>query len=234
MLHSIKSQAFEPLGQPMTQAVQACVHCGFCLAVCPTYGELEQEMDSPRGRIVLMKLVLEGALPWNAAQRHVDRCLGCLACEPACPSGVQYRDLLSPFRALASPNFTRTAAEKLRRWLAAQTIPFPSRFRFALRAAGLARALRPLLPRSMHPMLDLAPASVSSPQTWPALAPARGLRRARVLWRPGLARRRSLRSPGLRPAQPRRVSARRGRHRYQCRRLRFHHAGIPPRPPRHC
>ena len=88
-----------PLGEPMAHAVQACVHCGFCLAACPTYHELGQEMDTPRGRIVLMKQVLEGELPWEAAQTHVDRCLGCLACEPACPSGVPYRDLLSPFRA---------------------------------------------------------------------------------------------------------------------------------------
>src|SRR6059058_3985665 len=114
MLHSIDTAKYGPLGQPMAQAVQACVHCGFCLAACPTYGELGQEMDTPRGRIVLMKQVLEGALAWTAAQPHVDRCLGCLACEPACPSGVVYRDLLSPFRALAKGKFRLSAAEKLR------------------------------------------------------------------------------------------------------------------------
>ena len=112
----------------MAHAVSACVHCGFCLAACPTYRELGQEMDTPRGRIVLMKQVLEGSLSWDAAQPHIDRCLGCLACEPACPSGVPYRDLISPFRALAQEKFTRTPMEKLRRFLAAETLPYPARF----------------------------------------------------------------------------------------------------------
>src|ERR1700704_2138514 len=119
MLHSIPGEKFGAFGEPMTRAVQACVHCGFCLAACPTYSELGQEMDSPRGRIVLMKQVLEGNLPWEAAQPHVERCLGCLACEPACPSGVQYRDLISPFRALAEPHFRRSTREKLRRFFVA-------------------------------------------------------------------------------------------------------------------
>jgi glycolate oxidase iron-sulfur subunit len=124
MLHSIKTEKYGALGEPMANAVQACVHCGFCLAACPTYQEFGQEMDSPRGRIVLMKQVLEGELSWAAAQPHVDRCLGCLACEPACPSGVAYRDLISPFRAVAQEKFARTPGEKLRRWLAAKTIRF--------------------------------------------------------------------------------------------------------------
>ena len=122
MLHSIQPGKHGPFGEPMAHAVQACVHCGFCLAVCPTYAELGQEMDSPRGRIVLMKQALEGTLSWEAAQPHIDRCLGCLACEPACPSGVSYRDLISPFRALAGPRFHRSVADKLRHWLAGQTI----------------------------------------------------------------------------------------------------------------
>src|SRR5213078_331642 len=118
VLHQIAPQSHGPLGPAMAGAVEACVHCGFCLAACPTYEELGQEMDTPRGRIVLMKQVLEGSLPWEAAQLHIDRCLGCLACEPACPSGVPYRDLISPFRALARPEFRRTAGERLRRFLA--------------------------------------------------------------------------------------------------------------------
>ena len=88
MLHAIPTEKLGPLGEPMAKAVSACVHCGFCLAACPTYRELGQEMDTPRGRIVLMKEVLEGKMSFEAAQPHVDRCLGCLACEPACPSGV--------------------------------------------------------------------------------------------------------------------------------------------------
>ncbi len=80
MFHSIPTEKYGAFGPPMAKAVQACVHCGFCLAACPTYQQLGQEMDTPRGRIVLMKEVLEGKLEWEAAQPHVDRCLGCLAC----------------------------------------------------------------------------------------------------------------------------------------------------------
>ena len=187
MLHSIQPDQHAPFGEPMAHAIQACVHCGFCLSVCPTYQELGQEMDSPRGRIVLMKLVLEGNLALEDARPHIDRCLGCLACEPACPSGVPYRDLLSPFRALSAPKFRRSPAEKLSRWLTAQTVPFPSRFRVALRGAKIGRALLPILPASLRPMLELAPASVPPAQTWPALTPARGERRARVALLTGCA-----------------------------------------------
>src|SRR5947208_3422025 len=155
MLHSIPPDQHGPLAAPMTHAIEACVHCGFCLAACPTYRELGQEMDTPRGRIVLMKQVLEGALSWQAAQPHLDRCLGCLACEPACPSGVPYRDLISPFRALAQPHFQQSASQRLRRFLTLQTIPFPARLRVAAKAAGLLKPLRRLIPQSLRPMLDL-------------------------------------------------------------------------------
>ena len=131
MLHEIPNGKHGPLSGAMTNAVQTCVHCGFCLAACPTYRELGQEMDSPRGRIVLMKEVLEGKLDWTAAQPHIDRCLGCLACEPACPSGVPYRDLLSPFRALARNEFEKSIGDRLRQALTSQTIPYPARMRFA-------------------------------------------------------------------------------------------------------
>lgn len=187
MLHSIQPGKHGPFGEPMAHAVQACVHCGFCLSVCPTYAELGQEMDSPRGRIVIMKQALEGSLRWDAAQLHIDRCLGCLACEPACPSGVSYRDLLSPFRALAGSKFKRSATDKLRHWLAGQTIPYPARFRLALRAAKLGRALRPLVPGALQSMLDLAPPCVPPAQTWPALTPALGERRACVALLTGCA-----------------------------------------------
>lgn len=187
MLHTIKPAEHGPLGDPMTHAVQACVHCGFCLAACPTYEELGQEMDTPRGRIVLMKQVLEGSLSWASAQPHVDRCLGCLACEPACPSGVPYRDLISPFRALAQKKFKRSPAEKLRRWLAAKTIPYPRRFRAALRGAAFGRLLGQLVPAALRPMLELAPAHVPPAQTLPFLTPAIGERRARVALLAGCA-----------------------------------------------
>ena len=187
MLHTIKPEEHGPLGVPMAHAVEACVHCGFCLAACPTYREFGQEMDSPRGRIVLMKQVLEGELQWSAAQPHVDRCLGCLACEPACPSGVAYRDLISPFRAAAREKFARSPGERLRRWLAAQTIPFPARFRLALVGAKLGKLIRPLVPRVLEPMLDLAPGQVPPAVTLPPVTPAQGARRARVALLAGCA-----------------------------------------------
>lgn len=187
MLHSIKPHEHGPLGESMAHAVQACVHCGFCLSACPTYQELGEEMDSPRGRIVLMKQVLEGALPANSAQVHIDRCLGCLACEPACPSGVPYRDLISPYRAIVQEKLPRTSGEKWRRWMAAQTIPYPSRFRLALAGAKVGRALGALVPVALRPMLSLAPKIVPPTVALPRLAPAKGQRRARVALLAGCA-----------------------------------------------
>ena len=171
----------------MTEAVQACVHCGFCLAACPTYQELGQEMDTPRGRIVLMKQVLEGTLAWEEAQPHVDRCLGCLACETACPSGVQYRELLSPFRVLAREHFHVSMGDRLRRLLAGWTIPFPSRFRLAMLMGRVAQPFRGLLPRTLRPMLDLIPPELPPSEKWPVTTPARGARRARVALLTGCA-----------------------------------------------
>ena len=180
MLHTIPTDRLGAFGPPMAEAVQACVHCGFCLAACPTYAELGQEMDTPRGRIVLMKAVLEGSLPWQAAQPHVDRCLGCLACEPACPSGVKYRHLISPFRALARPKSSAPGGEKLREFFLAQLLPFPRRFRAAAGLGIVARRFSALLPRLIRPLLQSLPEKLPPRQTWPMLTPARGERRARV------------------------------------------------------
>ncbi|HEY1108222.1 MAG TPA: glycolate oxidase subunit GlcF [Opitutaceae bacterium] len=187
MLHAIKTEQHGPLGEPMAHAVQTCVHCGFCLAACPTYQELGQEMDTPRGRIMLMKQVLEGAIPAESAREHIDRCLGCLACEPACPSGVPYRDLISPYRAQVQEKLPRSTGEKWRRWLAAKTIPYPSRFRLALAGAKVGRAVEGLVPAALRPMLSLAPKSVPPAASLPKVAPAKGERRARVALLAGCA-----------------------------------------------
>lgn len=189
MLHQIPTQTLGPLGPAMTHAVETCVHCGFCLAACPTYRELGQEMDSPRGRIVLMKEALEGTLPLSAVQPHVDRCLGCLACEPACPSGVPYRDLISPFRAHTQAKMQRSWGEKFRRLVAAQTIPFPGRFGIAARLGRFGKMLRPLVPSLLRPMLDLVPDELPAAQPLPEITPARGERRARVALLAGCAQR---------------------------------------------
>jgi glycolate oxidase iron-sulfur subunit len=164
----------------MTHAVDACVHCGFCLAACPTYNVHGQEMDSPRGRIVLLKQVLEGKLAWEAAQPHVDRCLGCLACEPACPSGVPYRDLISPYRTLARKKVSVTPAVRLRRWLAAATLPYPGRFRAAAWFGRIGKRLRGIVPSALRPMVDLLPDSIPDSVEFPAITSARGPRRGCV------------------------------------------------------
>ncbi len=187
MLHSIDSSAHGPLGKPMAGAVQSCVHCGFCLAACPTYRELGQEMDTPRGRIVLMKQVLEGTLPVESALPHVDACLGCLACEPACPSGVPYRDLISPFRALTEKKRHRSLLDRLRRWAVSITLPHPARFRAAAFFGRFAKEFAPLFPKSFRPMLRLLPDALPPRQTWPDVTPAIGKRRARVALLTGCA-----------------------------------------------
>lgn len=187
MLHEIQPDRHPPLGQEMAGAVSTCVHCGFCLAACPTYKELGQEADSPRGRIVLMKEVLEGNLDLEQALPHIDPCLGCLACEPACPSGVPYRDLISPFRAMSEPKRRRSPMQRLTRWLTQFTLPSPNRFRAAARSGKLAKPFSFLLPRSMRVMLELLPPQLPPRQDWKALYPAIGPRRARVALLTGCA-----------------------------------------------
>jgi glycolate oxidase iron-sulfur subunit len=187
MLHKIDEKKIGPFGEPMAEAVRSCVHCGFCLAACPTYGELGQELDTPRGRIVLMKEVLEGALEMEEALPHLDACLGCLACEPACPSGVEYRNLISPFRALAEEKRSRPIAERLRRLMVSQTLPYPGRFRVGATMGKFAKPIAKFLPKSMRPMMDLLPSSLPAKQTLPERTEAKGERRAVVALLAGCA-----------------------------------------------
>jgi glycolate oxidase iron-sulfur subunit len=187
MLHDIKPEEHGPLGPEMAKAVSTCVHCGFCLAACPTYKQLGQEADSPRGRIVLMKEVLEGSLNMEDALPHLDACLGCLACEPACPSGVPYRDLISPFRSVAEDRRRRSLVDRFRRRLTQMTLPYPGRFRLAAWSGRFARPLAFLMPRSLRVMLDLLPDRLPDKQSWREINPAVGTRRARVALLTGCA-----------------------------------------------
>jgi glycolate oxidase iron-sulfur subunit len=134
-----------------------------------------------------MKQVLEGVLPWESAQPHIDRCLGCLACEPACPSGVPYRDLISPFRSIARIKTKRSFGQKLRQFFAAQTIPYPSRFRFANGVGRFGKRFRALVPPKLRPMIDLVPDTLPPAESWPYITPAQGERRARVALLKGCA-----------------------------------------------
>ncbi|HEX7119575.1 MAG TPA: heterodisulfide reductase-related iron-sulfur binding cluster [Longimicrobiales bacterium] len=180
MQHRIPVEDLGPYGRAMADAATACVHCGFCLPSCPTYQVLGEEMDSPRGRIYLMKGVLEGRLEARAVAEHVDRCLGCLACESACPSGVQYHKLLLPYRAAAGTDTPRSPMARLKRWLALRTLPYPRRFRLVVHAGRLTRWLRPVTPPALRPMLDLLPAELPAAAPIPETIPAAGTRRARV------------------------------------------------------
>lgn len=163
----------------MARAVTTCVHCGFCLAACPTYKVMGEEMDSPRGRIVLMKQALEGELTLNDARPYIDRCLGCLACETACPSGVRYRELVVPFRGRLEQH-ARPAHERILRQLLLSVLESPARFRAAHRAGRLARLVMPLLPARLRGMLHLLPARLPAADPLSPHYAATGQRRARV------------------------------------------------------
>ncbi|QDS99561.1 glycolate oxidase subunit GlcF [Adhaeretor mobilis] len=187
MQHSIPSAELGPRGQAMADAVSSCVHCGFCLPACPTYQVLGEEMDSPRGRIFLMKDVLEDRLPLEQALPYVDRCLGCLGCEPACPSGVQYGDLITSFRAHSERKRSRTFFDRLMRQVVLQTLPYTARFRWAARLGKLASFTSPLLPHRLSNMLAMLPAQLPPSEQLPEVTPAIGPRRARVALLAGCA-----------------------------------------------
>lgn len=175
------------MGDLMAEAVQKCVHCGFCLAACPTYKVMGQEMDTPRGRIILMKDVLEDSLSLEKALPHVDQCLGCLACETACPSGVEYKHLLAPFRERAEEERPPNRLAKLRRKLLLLTLPHPSRFRLGAKLGRLVKPFTGLLPKTLRTMLELLPDKLPAQETLQATYPAQGERRARVALLTGCA-----------------------------------------------
>jgi len=160
-----------PEGLEADSILRKCVHCGFCLATCPTYTLLGDELDSPRGRIYLMKQMLEGAPVTERTQLHLDRCLTCRACETTCPSGVEYGRLVDIGRDLVERKVPRSAGERLRRWLLARTLPSRGLFGIAM---ALGRTFRGLLPEGLAKKIpDSRPAG-----TWPA---ARHPRRMLVL-----------------------------------------------------
>ena len=160
-----------PEGLEADAILRKCVHCGFCLATCPTYTLLGDELDSPRGRIYLMKQMLEGAPVTERTQVHLDRCLTCRSCETTCPSGVEYGRLVDIGRDLVERKVPRSTGERMRRWLLARTLP--SRWLFGL-ALGLGRMFRGLLPEALAKKIpDARPEG-----EWPA---ARHPRRMLVL-----------------------------------------------------
>lgn len=175
------------------QILRSCVHCGMCTATCPTYQVLGDELDSPRGRIYLIKDMLENQrTPDARTVRHLDRCLSCLSCMTTCPSGVHYMHLIDQARAYIQQTYKRPPMDRALRWVLARVLPYPMRFRVALFFARIARPFRGLMPDArLRAMLDMAPRHIppvsrnDDPQSFAPL----GARRKRVLLMTGCAQR---------------------------------------------
>ncbi len=158
------------------EILRSCVHCGFCTATCPTYQVLGDELDSPRGRIYLIKDMLENERkPDEKTVKHIDRCLSCLACMTTCPSGVHYMHLVDHARAYIEKNYDRPWSDRALRWLLARILPYPMRFRVALLGAKIGRPFARFMPDArLRAMLEMAPKTIppvsrnDDPQTFPA------------------------------------------------------------------
>jgi len=187
-----EQQLADPDTAQSEKILRTCTHCGFCTATCPTYVLLGDELDSPRGRIYLIKdMLASDAAPNADTVKHIDRCLSCLACMTTCPSGVNYMHLVDHARCWIEQKYRRPWAERALRRLLGAVLPRPALFRLALRGAKLGRPLAGLLPRRLAPMLALAPASVpaASLEDRACVFPAEGVRRRRVALLPGCAQR---------------------------------------------
>jgi glycolate oxidase iron-sulfur subunit len=170
--------------------LRTCVHCGFCTATCPTYVLLGDELDSPRGRIYLIKNMLEQGGPASAETvKHVDRCLSCLSCMTTCPSGVNYMHLVDHGRKYIEEHYRRPWFERVLRRMLGRVLSRPALMRLALLGASIAKPLAALMPPRLRPLLALAPPSVPnpSPVDRPQVFPAAGVRRIRVALMPGCA-----------------------------------------------
>ncbi|MFU8777296.1 MAG: glycolate oxidase subunit GlcF [Roseovarius sp.] len=144
------------------EILRSCVHCGFCTATCPTYQVLGDELDSPRGRIYLIKDMLENdRVPDAKTVKHIDRCLSCLACMTTCPSGVHYMHLVDQAREYIEERYKRPLGDRALRWILARILPYPMRFRVALLGAKIGRPFARLMPDArLRAMLEMAPAQV--------------------------------------------------------------------------
>ena len=154
-----EAQLRDPGTARANEILRACVHCGFCTATCPTYQVLGDELDSPRGRIYLIKDMLENERDPDARTvKHIDRCLSCLACMTTCPSGVHYMHLVDHARAYIETRYRRPLGERMLRWMLARILPYPTRFRVALLGAKIGRPFRRLIPDArLRAMLEMAP-----------------------------------------------------------------------------
>ncbi|MGF7159680.1 glycolate oxidase iron-sulfur subunit [Rhodoligotrophos appendicifer] len=186
-----EAQRADPKIAEAEQILRACVHCGFCTATCPTYVLLGDELDSPRGRIYLIKQMLEEDKPVTGeVVKHIDRCLSCLACVTTCPSGVDYMHLIDQARVRVEETYRRPWFDRLLRDALAAVLPDPDRMRTALKLSRLGRPFAPLLQaipplRPLAAMLRLAPRTL--PEAKPLAMPSAGKRRGRVALLTGCA-----------------------------------------------
>lgn len=172
-------QLKDPAIEMSNAILRSCVHCGFCTATCPTYQVLGDELDSPRGRIYLIKDMLENnRVPDAKTVLHIDRCLSCLACMTTCPSGVHYMHLVDHARAYIEDNYKRPFSDRALRWILAQILPYPMRFRVALLGAKIGRPFARLMPDArLRAMLEMAPKQIppvsrnDDPQSFAAEVP---------------------------------------------------------------
>lgn len=170
-------QLLDPAVNEAEKILRKCVHCGFCTATCPTYVTLGNELDSPRGRIYLIKDMLEnGRDADEEIVRHVDRCLSCLSCMSTCPSGVNYMHLVDHARAHIEKTYQRPLMNRITRGILAKILPYPARFRLALRMAKLGRPLAPVFDKfdALKPyaaMLRLAPSEIAPKSTLEPVKP---------------------------------------------------------------
>ena len=187
------AQLADPNVAEADKILRACVHCGFCTATCPTYVLLGDELDSPRGRIYLIKDMLENDRPATGeVVKHIDRCLSCLACMTTCPSGVHYMHLVDHARAHVEETYSRPLGDRALRVLLAKVLPSRKLFRLSLRAGSVGRVLAPLLGAlgldRLAAMLRLVPDRVPpSAQEGRRVFPAQGPRRGRVALLQGCA-----------------------------------------------
>ncbi|SDX45101.1 glycolate oxidase subunit GlcF [Roseicitreum antarcticum] len=186
-------QLKDPATARSNAVLRACVHCGFCTATCPTYAVLGDELDSPRGRIYLIKDMLEQGRPADEKTvKHIDRCLSCLACMTTCPSGVHYMHLVDHAREYIEATYKRPWSDRALRWVLARVLPHPMRFRLALAGAKLGRPFARLMPDArLRAMLEMAPKHIPpvSRNDDPQVFPAQGPRKMRVALMTGCAQR---------------------------------------------
>lgn len=184
-------QLEEPGIRRANEILRACVHCGFCTATCPTYQVLGDELDSPRGRIYLIKDMLEsGRDADEKTVKHLDRCLSCLACMTTCPSGVHYMHLIDHARAHVEKTYRRPVMDRMLRRMLAAIVPYPGRFRLALLGAKIGRPFAWLMPDArLRAMLAMAPKQIPpvSRNDDPQVFPAQGVKRFRVALLTGCA-----------------------------------------------